>query len=301
VEDIVLTSTLRKQGFDTREVRKLRQRGDLVQLRRGAYAREQAGERTVEQAHRDLICATMPQLREGAVVSHASAAVLHGLPVWSRAIDRVHVTRNRSGGGKRRSLVQVHASPLGDEDVVSVGGIDVTSLTRTVLDLCRTIPFEQAVAAGDWALRLGVPAHALEEALALREGWPGTRQARRALAFLDRRSESAGESVSRVRIHEAGLPAPVPQREIYGSDGRLVGRVDFCWEEQQTVGEFDGKIKYGRLLKPGQAVEEVLFEEKRREDALRDLGWQIVRWLWADLYRQSVIRDRVLRAFARAA
>ena len=42
------------------------------------------------------------------------------------------------------------------------------------------------------------------------------------------------------------------------------------------------------------------FAEKQREDALRDLGWQVVRWLWADLYRPGVIRDRVLRAFARA-
>lgn len=272
-----------------------------MQLRRGAYAREQARERSVDQAHRDLIRATIPQLRDDAVVSHASAAVLHGLPVWSKAIDRVHVTRNGSGGGKRRSLVHVHASPLGGGDVTSIGGIPVTSLARTVLDLCRTLPFEQAVAAGDHALRLGLLATALEEAMTLLEGWPGTRQARRAIAFLDGRSESAGESVSRVRIHEAGLPAPVPQREIYGPDGRLVARVDFCWEEQRTVGEFDGKIKYGRLLKPGQSIEDVLFDEKRREDALRDLGWQIVRWLWADLYRQGVIQDRILRAFARAA
>jgi hypothetical protein len=301
MDDIVLTSTLRTQGYDARDVRRLRQRGDLVQLRRGAYAREQARERSVDQAHRDLIRATIPQLRDDAVVSHASAAVLHGLPVCSKAIDRVHVTRNGSGGGKRRSLVHVHASPLGGGDVTSIGGIPVTSLARTVLDLCRTLPFEQAVAAGDHALRLGLLATALEEAMTLLEGWPGTRQARRAIAFLDGRSESAGESVSRVRIHEAGLPAPVPQREIYGPDGRLVARVDFCWEEQRTVGEFDGKIKYGRLLKPGQSIEDVLFDEKRREDALRDLGWQIVRWLWADLYRQGVIRDRILRAFARAA
>jgi hypothetical protein len=301
MDDIVLTSTLRTQGYDARDVRRLRQRGDLVQLRRGAYAREQARERSVDQAHRDLIRATIPQLRDDAVVSHASAAVLHGLSVWSKAIDRVHVTRNGSGGGKRRSLVHVHASPLGGGDVTSIGGIPVTSLARTVLDLCRTLPFEQTVAAGDHALRLGLLATALEEAMTLLEGWPGTRQARRAIAFLDGRSESAGESVSRVRIHEAGLPAPVPQREIYGPDGRLVARVDFCWEEQRTVGEFDGKIKYGRLLKPGQSIEDVLFDEKRREDALRDLGWQIVRWLWADLYRQGVIRDRILRAFARAA
>jgi hypothetical protein len=255
MDDIVLTSTLRTQGYDARDVRRLRQRGDLVQLRRGAYARGQASERTKNEAHRDLIRATIPQLREDAVVSHASAAVLHGLPVWSKAIDRVHVTRNGSGGGKRRSLVQVHASPLGEDDVTSIGGIPATSLARTVLDLCRTLPFEQAVAAGDHALRLGLLATALEEALALLVAWPGMRQARRAIAFLDARSESAGESVSRVRIHEAVLPTPVPQREIYGPDGRLVARL--CWEEQRTVGEFDGKIKCGRLLKPGQSIEDV--------------------------------------------
>ena len=168
-----------------------------------------------------------------------------------------------------------------------------------MLDLCRTVPIEQAVAAGDRALAFGLARAVLEDR------WPRwlggrTRQARRALALLDPRSESAGESVSRVRLHEAGLPAPEPQHEIYGEDGRFVARVDFCWKEKRTIGEFDGKIKYGRSLKPGQSIEDVLFEEKRREDALRDLGWQIVRWLWADLYRPGVIRDRVLRAFARA-
>jgi hypothetical protein len=112
--------------------------------------------------------------------------------------------------------------------------------------------------------------------------------------------KAPGESVSRVRLHQDGLPAPEPQQDIYDEDGRLVARVDFFWEEQRTIGEFDGKIKYGRLLKPGQSIEDVVFAEKVREDALRDLGWQIVRWLWADLYRPGVIRDRVLRAFARS-
>jgi hypothetical protein len=44
----------------------------------------------------------------------------------------------------------------------------------------------------------------------------------------------------------------------------------------------------------------VIFEEKVREDALRDLGSQVVRWLWRDLYRPGVLRERVLSAFARA-
>jgi hypothetical protein len=76
--------------------------------------------------------------------------------------------------------------------------------------------------------------------------------------------------------------------------------VDFYWEEHKTIGEFDGKIKYGRLLKPGQRIEDVIFDEKVREDELRDLGLQVVRWLWNDLGRAGLLRERVLRAFARA-
>lgn len=72
------------------------------------------------------------------------------------------------------------------------------------------------------------------------------------------------------------------------------------WEEHQTLGEFDGRVKYGRLLRPGQRPEDVLWAEKLREDALRDLGWQVVRWTWADLDREGLIADRLHRAFRRS-
>jgi predicted transcriptional regulator of viral defense system len=300
MDDIVLTKTLRSQGFDDRELGRMRRQGSLIPVRRGAYVRERPADRTLADQHRELILATAPQLHDGAIISHASAATLHRLPTWENAIDRVHVTRNRSSGGNRRSVVQVHTAPLPDEHITTIDGIPVTSIARTVLDLCRTAPIEQAVAAGDRALAYGLARGALEDCLAQMTRWPGTRQARRAIALLDPRSESPGESVSRVRLHQEGLPPPEPQQDIYDVDGRIVARVDFCWEKQRTIGEFDGKIKYGRLLKPGESIEDVIFAEKVREDALRDLGWQIVRWLWADLYRPGVIRDRVLRAFARS-
>ena len=133
------------------------------------------------------------------------------------------------------------------------------------------------------------------------ERWPGVRQARRTVDFLDPRSESVGESVSRVRLHLEGLPAPELQQDILGTKGEVIARVDFLWKEQRTVGEFDGKVKYDRLLKPGQLGAQVLFEEKVREDLIRDCGLQVARWIWRDLYRPGVIRDRVLRAFARTA
>jgi hypothetical protein len=271
----------------------------IIRVRRGAYARHDEHDQLIEQRHRRLIFGTAPQLRDGAVLSHWSAAILHGLPVWPAAVERVHVTRSRSGNGVKRSVVQVHGAPLAAAEIVLIDNLSVTSLARTVLDLARTLPMTQAVAAGDRALALGLTRAGLDAGLFAMMRWPGTRAARRVVEFLDIRSESPGESASRVRLMEEGLPRPELQHELVGPDGRLIARVDFYWKEHKTVGEFDGKVKYGQLLKPGQRIEDVVFEEKLREDAVRDLDLQVVRWIWPDLYRAGVLRERVLRAFAR--
>ena len=61
----------------------------------------------------------------------------------------------------------------------------------------------------------------------------------------------------------------------------------------------DGKVKYGRLRRPGEESEDAVFREKLREDRVRDLGWEVVRWTWSDLQQPEVIADRLRRAFAR--
>jgi hypothetical protein len=128
---------------------------------------------------------------------------------------------------------------------------------------------------------------------------PGVRRATRVLAFADGLSESVGESRSRVVLHRLGLPAPDLQPRILRTDGTVIGRCDFGWERFRTVGEFDGHIKYGRLLRPGQEAGDVVFAEKRREDEIRDHEWEVARWTWADLDRPAVIGERLGRAFAR--
>ena len=60
-------------------------------------------------------------------------------------------------------------------------------------------------------------------------------------------------------------------------------------------------MKYGRLLRDGEDPGQVVYREKLREDRLRELGWQVVRWVWADLAHPDVIAGRLRRAFARAA
>jgi hypothetical protein len=65
------------------------------------------------------------------------------------------------------------------------------------------------------------------------------------------------------------------------------------------VGEFDGLVKYGRLLRPGQTPGDAVVAEKRREDRVRDEGLRVVRWTWDELETPGVVVKRLWRAFAR--
>ena len=81
----------------------------------------------------------MGQASPELVVSHMSAAAVHGLPIWNEQLERVHLTRNRQGQGKVRRYVHLHCTPLPDRDVVEIDGFRVTSLARTVVDLASCL------------------------------------------------------------------------------------------------------------------------------------------------------------------
>jgi hypothetical protein len=110
---------------------------------------------------------------------------------------------------------------------------------------------------------------------------------------------SPGETLSRLAIHRAGLPAPELQHLVRTEGGVVLGQVDFWWDEFATAGEFDGRAKYGRLLLPGQDPGDVVFAEKVREDALRAGGREVVRWIWPELSSFDGVARRIRTAFAR--
>jgi hypothetical protein len=304
-ERIQRAADLRAAGYDKNEVRRMVRAGVLTRLCRGAYITSEPND--VGARHRLLVRAVLAELALGAVASHVSAAVLPGLPTWGLRLDRVHVTFARRSGGRRDDRLYVHRAPLEPDEVVVIDGVLVTTAARAVVDIVRTVGFEPAVAVADAALRLdtarrrdgsstvlprwpesgGLPWRGaagraeLDAALRRATGWPGVPAARRVVAFADGQAESVGESRSRVAIARAGLPAPELQWPVPLAG--YTAYTDFGWPKQRTVGEFDGRIKYGRLLKPGQDPGEVVYAEKVREDAVRaeDLG--VVRWTWADL------------------
>jgi hypothetical protein len=86
------------------------------------------------------------------------------------------------------------------------------------------------------------------------------------------------ESISRLRLVNAGLPEPMLQYPLYDREG-LIGYADMGWPELGVIGECDGLMKY--------QSGEVLIQEKRREDRIRALGFIVVRWTWDDIIRYS--------------
>ncbi|RZT84003.1 putative AbiEi antitoxin of type IV toxin-antitoxin system [Pseudonocardia sediminis] len=288
--DPVRRADLLAAGVSGVEIRRALADRELIRLRRGVYlpagpdgnvpaVTERAARHAV--AVRGALCRLEPSV----VVSHVSAAVLHGLDPWGIPLRRVHVTRARRTGGRVGADLHLHSAALEPDEIEVLDGVSVTSVPRTVADLARTVPFDRAVAVADAALRLpGVTPEDLCRAVGRGRRRPGNAAAERVIRFADGRSESAGESRSRVTIHRIGLPTPDLQRDVHDADGEWLARVDFWWDgDPPVVGEFDGEVKYGRMLRPGQSPGEVVFEEKRREDALRREGLGVARWTWSEI------------------
>lgn len=271
-------------GVDDRTLRKAHQRGELVKVRRGAFV--PAGVwRSLDptERYRLTVAAAAEMTERQLVLSHRSAAAIWGVPLVGAPPAEVDVLTSAANGSRTEHGFRRHATSEQDRYVVEAGGLTLTTLERTVVDLALSEPFPRAVVAADWALAQGVRRAELAALLdALDAGRPRPR-AERVIAFADGRAGSPGESLSRALIHELGFPAPelqVPFRDRRG----LIGIVDFYWPASALIGEFDGAVKYvdGAML-AGRSPADVLIAEKRREDRLRAKGPRVLRWVWSDL------------------
>jgi hypothetical protein len=289
-------------GFDDHLLHRSVAQGDAVRIRPGDYLFGEAGEHR-EDRYLALVRAGAARLNpgSGAVVSHSSAAVLHGLPVWGMAIDRIHVTRPGSPGASSTGSLHPHRCQLTDPEVTTIDGVLVTTIARTVLDIARTAPLTQAIVVADAALHLELTtADELRGVLDIARRRRAAGRAVTVVGFADGRSESVGESRSRVLLAQLGLPEPDLQFRVFDDHGAFLGRADFSMEEMGTLAEYDGIGKYVRYLRPGETTAGAVIREKLREDAMRATGRQMVRWSTTDLARPGMILTRFGAAFARA-
>lgn len=289
----ILTYTdWRDRGRTRSQLRNSLRDGSVVRLRRGVVT--EAVDGGPQALHRLKIQAAASSLGPHTYFGHESAAVIHGLPLLNGRLGEVVAVRGRGAHGAITDTLHTRQAMLGPDDVTVVDGLPVTTLSRTVSDLIRRFPFPEAVMVADAVLAAGIEKSDLLDRTAKGRG---CRMAASVVDFADPKAESPGESLSRVRIHRAGLLTPDLQHELYDDLGRFLGRVDFWWEEKRLAGEFDGMVKYSKLVPAGQTVEDVIRAEKEREQRILAAGVRVIRWTWRDLWNGQ-LEQRVASALA---
>ena len=262
-----------------------------------------------ESRHRvEVHAATEEMIGGSGVISHVSAAAVHGLPFYRHSPRVVEFTvhgalRAASGAGVRR-----HLDRLEGVDVTMVDGIRCTTLERTVFDIARTQAAEFAISCLDAALRTvsvdgqrwDAASHdawkaRMVERAGSSSGARGIRQARWLIDLAEGRAQLPGESVSRLQLIRMGFARPALQVAVPGPAGGSYW-IDFGLPDVNAWGEFDGKSKYtDEALRSGRTLEEVLLAEKQREDWIRGVtGRRFVRWGDEHIGTTGDLRQRLL-------
>jgi very-short-patch-repair endonuclease len=217
---------------------------------------------------------------EGAVLSHRSAAGRWGILDTARA--NIDVTVAARGGRPKRRGIDLHCvRQLDSRDVTVLSGIPITTVARTLVDLCAVVPprrIERALEQS-YVLQLIAPG-AIEDALERARGRK-TSALRTLLA-----TEKHAPTLTRSELEEAflalcrrgGLPDPEVNAQLHGYE------VDFLWREQRRVIEVDG---YAFHSVRGA------FERDRRKDVDLELaGFPVTRFTHHQVLHEA---DETLR------
>jgi hypothetical protein len=213
-------------------------------------------------------------LPAGAAVCRETAAWLHGVDVRApgrhRSAPLLEVIVPRPAEPLSRPGVRGYSGALDEDDIVVVHGVPTTTPVRTAVDLLRWAPPFIGLAAVDAMAHAALlTPDAVVDGLGRLGGHRFVAKARRLASFCEPATESAGESWMRLRVLDAGLPRPAVQIPVMAG-GREVYRLDCGYPELRVGFEYDGAPWHG------QSHEQVLADERRRQDLLTHFGWTVV-------------------------
>lgn len=270
-------------GYDDQLIREALRSGELVRIGPGLYAPGPAyRQMRPEEQHLVRCRAASHRHRGNVVLTHQSAALMHGMAVWGVDLSLVNVMRLDQGRGRHEAGVFHHLGAIEDADIEEVDGLLVAKAARSVWETACIASTEAGLVTADSALHLGiVTREQLDDVGAQFGHWQGSRSARLTLRLADARAGSPGESRTRHLFMRFGLPRPELQFTVATSRGALIGYTDFAWPAYRHVAEFDGKIKYDGSL--GTTGTQALFDEKNREDAIRGEQFGMSRVVWRQL------------------
>jgi len=295
-------------GFHVRRVERATESGHLTRIAPSLYAVRSAWEQLPPWVRHAQLARAAVRLTPEAMVSHLSLAVLMGLPHPAYTVSKVSMTllddRRTSRADEWRQFHRGHTPP--GQVVVARRRAHLTP-TRTVVDCARDLHPRDALAIMDAALGRALTTRPqLQEMRRHQRQWPGIAVVDTLLRLTDPRRENWLESASAWALHSHGLPCGIPQVTVLDRAGRFVARADALWPELGLVGEADGRGKYelgadGSVDSDlGATMRRNLHAERLRENRLRDLGLDVMRWDTGDALSGTLLADRFCAARERA-
>ena len=213
----------------------------------------------------------------GAVLSHRSAAALHGLrPYGGVKIDVTVPTRSP----RKHAGIAVHRSTaLTPADITTINAIPCTTAARTLFDLAEVVERRGLERAFDQAEIIEVfDLRAIEDQLDRNPARPGGAVVRAVLAEHYIGSTATWSELEERflgLVRKAGLPQPEVNAWVTLPDGPPAIRADFVWRAQRVLLEADGHKTHGTR----QAFE----NDRRRDQRASVAGWRPVRTTWRQL------------------
>jgi hypothetical protein len=214
------------------------------------------GARTLRQSNhtlRDRAITYASVMSAQAFFSHETAAALWGIPL---AGDPERSSRPLDVGVPRGAAIPVgrgirgHRLTISDADIVADGELRLTSRARTWCDLAPLLEDEELVAAGDhllWRRHATADRCSPEDMVAAVSRWHGRRgrpAIERCLPLLSARSDSRPESIIRMRVRAAGLPAPAVNLALTTKAGSFLAQPDLSWPAYRVTLDYEGRHHY---------------------------------------------------------
>lgn len=251
-------------------------------------------------------CRPYVDLLPDAVISHSTAARLHGLVLPRRLAEEpvLHLSRASGKGKPRRRNVEGHRLDLSSEDLSTVAGLAVTGIARTWLDLAGLLSAEELIVMGDQIVSahhrsFGPARHALVPLDDLRAFIGGKkrvahlRKCQSALEHLRVGVDSPPETLLRLMLsNDPEMPEFVPNVAICDEHGKAQIWSDLGCHEFRTCLEYDG----AHHLTPEQQA-----RDHYRDLKTAELGWVQVKISKTDLaLGQRAVRAKVRRGLSMA-
>lgn len=289
-------------GYADEDLYRAMRDGHIVRIRHGAYTFHDVWtaadevERHKLRAHAVLRSHDVPL-----ALSHTSAAVEHGLRLFQPQLDKVHVTCLDRVIARTTNDVVYHRGDPADNELIPVGRQFAVAPPRAALEAASLADVRSGLVVLDSVIDLGMcTLDEIHARFANMIGLPNSRKLQITVRLTRKGANSAGESLGRYFMWSQHLPEPVLQFEVRDAYGNLIGVTDFAWPAYGLLGEFDGMMKYGRLLKEGETAGEAVVREKKREDRLREeTGWLMIRLIWAELFTPGPTGGRLRRQLAK--